>query len=60
LPKNRDRQKGYSEDARYYTTKPINGGTHTKMQLLRLNVSVVTSFDEFWFGLARLPREEER
>jgi two-component system response regulator len=41
----------YELGANCYVSKPGN---------LRDFISAVTSIGEFWFGLARLPREEER
>jgi len=43
--------RSYELGANCYVSKPGN---------LRDFVSAVTSIGEFWFGLARLPREEER
>jgi chemotaxis family two-component system response regulator Rcp1 len=46
-----DIMRSYELGANCYVTKPGN---------LRDFISAVTSIGEFWFGLARLPREEER
>jgi len=43
--------RSYELGANCYVSKPGN---------LRDFISAVTSIGEFWFGLARLPREEER
>jgi len=43
--------RSYERGANCYVSKPGN---------LRDFISAVTSIGEFWFGLARLPREEER
>jgi len=43
--------RSYELGANCYVSKPGN---------LQAFVSAVTSIGEFWFGLARLPREEER
>ena len=43
--------RSYELGANCYVSKPGN---------LRDFVSAVTSIGEFWFGVARLPREEER
>lgn len=46
-----DIMRSYELGANCYVTKPGN---------LRDFISAVTSIGEFWFGLARLPREEGR
>jgi two-component system, chemotaxis family, response regulator Rcp1 len=46
-----DIMRSYELGANCYVSKPGN---------LRDFISAVTSIGEFWFGLARLPREEER
>jgi chemotaxis family two-component system response regulator Rcp1 len=46
-----DIQRSYELGANCYVRKPGNLGDF---------ISAVTSIGEFWFGLARLPREEER
>ena len=46
-----DIMRSYELGANCYISKPGN---------LRDFISAVTSIGEFWFGLARLPREEER
>jgi CheY-like chemotaxis protein len=43
--------RSYELGANCYVSKPGN---------LRDFISAVTSISEFWFGLAHLPREEER
>jgi chemotaxis family two-component system response regulator Rcp1 len=43
--------RSYELGANCYVSKPGN---------LQSFISAVTSIGEFWFGLARLPREEER
>jgi chemotaxis family two-component system response regulator Rcp1 len=43
--------RSYELGANCYVSKPGNLGDF---------ISAVTSIGEFWFGLARLPREEER
>jgi two-component system, chemotaxis family, response regulator Rcp1 len=43
--------RGYELGANCYVSKPGN---------LRDFISAVTSIGEFWFGLARLPRDEEK
>ena len=47
----RDIVRSYELGANCYVSKPGN---------LQAFTSAVTSIGEFWFGLARLPREEER
>ena len=47
----RDIVRSYELGANCYVSKPGN---------LPAFISAVTSIGEFWFGLARLPREEER
>jgi two-component system, chemotaxis family, response regulator Rcp1 len=47
----RDIVRSYELGANCYVSKPGN---------LQAFISAVTSIGEFWFGLARLPREEER
>ena len=47
----RDIVRSYELGANCYVSKPGN---------LQGFISAVTSIGEFWFGLARLPREEER
>jgi two-component system, chemotaxis family, response regulator Rcp1 len=47
----RDIVHSYELGANCYVSKPGN---------LQAFISAVTSIGEFWFGLARLPREEER
>jgi chemotaxis family two-component system response regulator Rcp1 len=46
-----DIMRSYELGANCYVSKPGN---------LQDFISAVTSIGEFWFGLARLPREEER
>jgi two-component system, chemotaxis family, response regulator Rcp1 len=46
-----DVMRSYELGANCYVSKPGN---------LRDFISAVTSIGEFWFGFARLPREEER
>jgi chemotaxis family two-component system response regulator Rcp1 len=46
-----DIMRSYELGANCYVSKPGN---------LRDFISAVTSIGEFWFGLARLPREEEQ
>lgn len=47
----KDIVRSYELGANCYVSKPGN---------LQAFISAVTSIGEFWFGLARLPREEER
>lgn len=47
----RDIVRSYELGANCYVSKPGN---------LQAFISAVSSIGEFWFGLARLPREEER
>ena len=47
---NDDVQRSYQLGANCYVSKPVN---------LKAYFSVLQSLEEFWFGLARLPREGE-
>jgi two-component system, chemotaxis family, response regulator Rcp1 len=47
---NDDVQRSYQLGANCYISKPVN---------LKAYFSVLQSLEEFWFGLARLPREGE-
>jgi hypothetical protein len=41
MPKQGIRQKDYNEDVRYYTTKPINGGTTFKCTFCEHSVTTL-------------------